>query len=820
VAGPTRRTKCLTLIWRKRTNFCLGVKARMPAETTRMATVKVAGLLCFLALHQPANAQPADNPVQDSAATRGASVPDMDSLEEILVTATKRKESLQKIPISVTVISGRDLEGRNAVNFDDYARGVPDLSFTDLGDGRERIAIRGVDSKIGQAVVGYYFGETPIPDSSSVSAEKVAFDPEIVDVNRVEVLRGPQGTVFGSGSMGGTIRIIPNDPDSTKYELAIRNILSDTEHANGPAEVVSGMLNIPLIEDRLALRMSTWASWDSGFIQRQVATPDSVAAHTASDTPLMFRPVASVPPGDVFGGRVALRFQVSDSLDLDASVYSDQQYYRGFQDITTGPQNPGNALVQNFLFDQQEQNRNRLTISNFKLSADVGVADLLTSLSYTRRLLSLEQEAAAALEYIGFSPAFSAAPIIEAGRDDAYFGEARLSSKTSGSSAWDKLQWLLGASYGYQKGWTDISFVVPGFSQAFESITGPVAGNNLFEENAIAWIRQSALFGELRFEPLDKLSLTAGARWYFYSRTDAQPESGLFSNSPNNSSIPEPYTAPTVRGAANGVVYRGAISWQQSLGLMYYAQASEGFRGPFGRFAIPNACAAEAVQLGANTAQGEVASDKLWNYEVGAKSNWLSDRLRVNVSLYRIDWSNVQQSIFLNCGFSLKENLGSVVNKGAEVEIEARITRVLSAGSSVGYVNSALQQDIVGIPGTEGQPLPDVPKTTGGAFLSYTLGDFGFWSGTARADYSYTGGSISTYAAGTSFAPDKGSLALLGAQLTLRRSNLEVSLFGRNILDRISRTALERDVSLEVPDRLRYAVNIPRTVGIGFAYRQ
>ena len=786
---------------------------------TKLA-VAASPVLSFVALLQPTNAQQGATPPEGLATPHRASLPDIDSLQEVLVTATKRKESLQRIPISVTAISGQELEDRNAVNFDDYARAIPDLSFTDLGDGRERIAIRGVDSKVGQAVVGYYFGETPIPDSSSVSAEKVAFDPEIVDINRVEVLRGPQGTVFGSGSMGGTIRLIPNEPDSTKDELSVRNILSSTQYANGPTEVMSGVLNTPLIQDRLALRMSTWASWDSGFIQRQAATPDSLAANTATGAPLVFQTVAKVPPGDVFGSRVALRFQVSESIALEASLYSDQQYYRGFQDITTGAQNPSDGLVQNFLFNQQERNRNRLTISNLELTADVGVADFLTSLSYTRRLLSLEQESAAALEYLGFSPMFSAAPITEEGRDDAYFAEARLSSKHTGSSTWNPVQWLFGASYGYQKGWTDISLVVPGFSQAFGSITGPVAGDSLYQEQGLTWIRQSAIFGELRYAPVERLNLTAGAREFYYSRTDAQPESGPFSNDPNASSIANPYAAPTARGTANGVVYRGAVSWQQSQGLMYYAQASEGFRGPFGRFALPSYCAADAARLGSTAEAGEVAPDKLWNYEIGAKTSWLDDRLRVNVSLYRIDWTNIQQSILLTCGFPLKENLGSVVNKGAEVEIEGRITRALSGGVAVGYVNSALQQNIFGIPGTQGQPLPDVPKTTGGAFLAYDLGAFGSWSGAARADYSYTGQSISTYAVGVPFTPDKGSLELLGAQLTFRRSNLEFSLFGRNLLNRITRTALERDVSLDVPDRLRYAVNLPRTLGISFSYRQ
>ena len=776
-------------------------------------------MLSCMALLQPANAQSVSDPTQSLAVPDSSSLQAVDSLQEILVTATKRKESLQRIPISVTAIAGQDLEDRNAVNFDDYARTVPDLSFTDLGNGRERIAIRGVDSKIGQAVVAYYFGETPIPDSSSVSAEKVAFDPEIVDINHVEVLRGPQGTVFGSGSMGGTIRIIPNKPDSTKDELSLKSILSTTRHANGPTEVISGVLNTPLIPDRLSLRISTWASWSSGFIQRQAATPESLAANTATGAPLVFQPAAIVPPGDVFGGRVALRFQAGDSVNLEASLYSDQQYYRGFQDITTGLQNPNDALVQNFLFNQQEPNRNRLTISNLELTADLGVADLLTSVSYTRRLLTLKQESAAALEYLGFTPMFSAAPITEAGSDDAYFAEARLSSKHSGSSPWDPVQWLVGAAYGYQKGWTDISLVVPGFSQAFGSIIGPVPGDSLFQQRGIAWIRQAAIFGELRFAPVERLNLTAGARWFYYSRTDAQPQSGPFSNNPGDSSIPNPYAAPTVKGTANGVVYRGAVSWQQSQSLMYYAQASEGFRGPFGRFALPSYCAAEAARLGSTTAGGEVAADELWNYEIGTKTSWLDDRLRVNAALYRINWTNIQQSIFLTCGYALKENLGSVVNKGAEVEVEGRITDTLSGGAAVGYVHSALQQDIFGIPGTQGEPLPDVPKTTAAAFMAYTLGAFGSWTAAARADYSYTGPSISTYAASPSFTPDKGSLSLLGAQLTFRKSKFELSLFGRNLLNQIARTALERDVSLDVPDRLRYAVNTPRTIGFSFSYR-
>ena len=777
----------------------------------RSATVLIATLCCVIA-PRPATSQ------EVATSPSNARSSDSDALQEIVVTATKREESIQKIPISITAITGQTLEAMSVQNFDDYARTIPNLSSTDLGDGRERVAIRGVDSTIGEAVVGYYFDETPIPESSSVSAEKVAFDPELIDVNRIEVLRGPQGTVFGSGSMGGTIRIIPNAPDVTQYEVSVKDQLSSTEHSNGLTETISGVVNIPLIPNTLAVRMASWGRWDSGFIERQSATPDSLAANNATGAPLVFQGDARVPDGSAFGGRIALRFQPSDAVALEGSIFSDEQNYRGFQDITTGAQNPNNALVQNFLFNYQEDNRNRLTISNLKLTADFGFADLLTSLSYSRRLLFLDEETAAALEYVGFSPAYNAAPITEEGRDDAYTAEVRLSSSRSGSHATDPIQWLFGAYFEYQKGWTVVPWIVPGFTQHFGDITGPVAGDNLYNTDSIGWVKQKAVFGEVDYSPVEKLKITVGSRWFDYSRTDSEPQNGLFAGI-NSAAPPDPYTYPTIRGTANSAVYKGVASWQQSQSLMFYAQASEGFRGPFGRAALPSLCAAQAEQLGAGIGQGEVGPDKLWNYEAGVKSDWLGSRLRVNLSVFRIDWTSIQQAIFLECGFNLNENLGSVRNDGGEVEIEGRVSNALSVGISGGYLHSALQQDIFGIPDTKGLSLPGVPATTVGAFLAYDFPAFSSWHGNARMDYSYTDHTLSTYSAGGSFSPDLGALSMLGARFSLVRDNVEVALFARNLLNDVETTALERDVSLDVPTRLRYSVNTPRTIGLSFSYR-
>jgi iron complex outermembrane recepter protein len=744
------------------------------------------------------------------------------SLEEIVVTATKRRESIQDVPMSITALTGDALEAKGATNFDDYARTVPGLSFMDTGVGRERIAIRGIDATVGSTVVGYYLDETPIPDASaqSLSAENVGFDPELIDIDRVEVLRGPQGTVFGAGSMGGTIRIIPKAPNTENIESSVKADISHIDGSNGPSETYSGMLNVPIVQDMLAIRLATWLREDQGFIERQIATPASHLANVEFGTPVDFLPVGKVPGSTAVGARFAVRYMATESVAVEASVFYDEQHYRGYQDITTGPQNPTNALVQNFLFNTAEQNRNRLIMTNLKLTGGFSAVDLVATISYTRRLQSDLQETAAALESQGFAPMYSAAPIgTESGRDDAATAEVRLSSSRTGGHETDRVQWLIGVYDSYQKGWLPAYWTVPGFTAAFGSLTGPIAGDNLYSQFFVDWIKQTAAFGEIDVSPIERLKLTAGARWFNLSRTDAEPEAGYFAGAPNLAMTPNPYTYPTIRGRADKPIYKGVASWQQSKDMLLYLQAAEGFRGGFGRYALPDVCAPQVQQLGFNPGQGEVAPDQLWNYEAGIKSDWINDRLRVNLDAYRIVWTNVQQALFLNCGSSLLANVGSVRNQGGELEIEGRLGDSLSLGSSIGYLHSALQQDIFGVPGTKGLPLPDVPQITGGAFAEYKLPTFRGWTATLRTDYTYTDHSLSHYAVGESFTPDLGSLSLLSARFAVRRDNFEAALYGRNLLNEVKRTYLENDVSFEVPDRLRYSVNTPLTVGIVLSYK-
>jgi iron complex outermembrane recepter protein len=175
--------------------------------------------------------------------------------------------------------------------------------------------------------------------------------------------------------------------------------------------------------------------------------------------------------------------------------------------------------------------------------------------------------------------------------------------------------------------------------------------------------------------------------------------------------------------------------------------------------------------------------------------------------------------LFLNCGSSLLANVGSVRNQGGELEIEGRPGESLSLGLSIGYLHSALQQNIFGVLGTKGLPLPDVPQITGGAFAEYRFPTIRGWTASLRGDYSYTDHSLSHYAVGESFTPDLEALSLLSARFAVRHDNFEAAVYGRNLLNDVQRTYLENDVSFAVPDRLRYSVNTPLTVGIALSYK-
>ena len=367
--------------------------------------------------------------------------------------------------------------------------------------------------------------------------------------------------------------------------------------------------------------------------------------------------------------------------------------------------------------------------------------------------------------------------------------------------------------YADQDGETDILWRPDGFSANLF----PVAGDNLFTAQFLNTVRQKAAFGELSYQFTEKLKISAGVRAFKIVRRDYYSQNGIFAGV-ETADQPNPYADPPAIGDASSAVYKLDADWQQSERLLLYAHIAEGFRGGFGRVPLSVTCEADLAQLGETLGPGVVKPDKLRNYEVGFKSNSADNRMRLNASAYLIDWKDIQNSVFLPCGFPLTKNLGGVRNIGGEVEFDVAVSNGITLGASAGYIDSSLQEDVYGIPNTKAKPLPDVPKFTTSAFASYEFKLSGNWSADARTDFSYTDGSLSAYTVGGSNTKDKGSLSLWDARLSLRHDHLKVALYVKNILNDVERTALERDVSLNVADRLRYSVNTPRTIGLSLGY--
>lgn len=266
---------------------------------------------------------------------RTAKSPNADQLQEIIVTAEKRSQNLQDVPASVSALSGEILQAMGAESFTDYARSIPGLTFTDAGGGRQTPAIRGINPSVGSGTVGYYIDETPI---AGIEGGGGIVQPTLVDINRIEVLRGPQGTLYGSSSIGGTIKLVPNAPNLSRVEGSVKGEGLVTQGADGAslggqAELV---LNVPIVEDLAAVRAALWYRDAGGFINRTWTNAGALGIATGPQV----GKVGNLPDEHTWGLRTTALFQPIEQLKVSAMIYLERQHFDGFTDITGGASNP------------------------------------------------------------------------------------------------------------------------------------------------------------------------------------------------------------------------------------------------------------------------------------------------------------------------------------------------------------------------------------------------------------------------------------------------------------------------------------------------
>jgi iron complex outermembrane receptor protein len=778
------------------------------AKNSRLSRLLLAGALAAVSSGQAFAQSAASSP--DSEAT---------SLQEIVVTAEKRESTVQQTPFSITAISGDQLQQRGLNSLEDVAIQTPGISMKQFAPGETEYEMRGLPSTGGSsATVGLYLNEIPMAAPANSFQGKAMIDPTLFDLQRVEVLRGPQGTLYGAGSMGGTIRIITAPPVFNSFQAASQTILSGT--ANGGFNWgQSAMVNLPLIDDKLALRLVGTDSYDDGWIDRIVVNPFPTGAGGTCGWVECTRgnvqgaPVVSrqndINWERLQGGRAALKYQPIDTLTFDMFFM--------YQGMHTGafPQVDASVGIDN-LDHYQPNNLDTPFVDTFRIwgltvNYDMGFARLTSASAawnHTSTWIGEDSEAGRVLVSTFFGdPTANTYQQLESDHTQQTSQELRLASEGNGS-----LQWLIGA---YFSNFESISRSYTANPEVAYLSVGGAAANPLgigFDQRNPYFIKQYAAFSEASYLFTPALKATVGLRYYKYTSELDSSTAGLFG--PTGNATPVIASDTT---SASGVNPKFNLSYEPSKDLTLYAQAAKGFRPGGVNYPPPaNLCPGKNVTY---------VPDYIWNYEAGEKARFADGRITVNADVYYIRLHNAQQLLTLPCSYVFTTNVGTGESYGPELEVSARITKQLSVSVSGTYttahivsVNSSLAGSTIGstenlVPGI---PLLNVPEYSFSEAVDYAVPLTEAVNLTARLNATTTGPSYDL----NYYVERLPSYTIVDARVGLTSSRWEGYLFARNLTNKIAELTVDTMAYFAATPSLDFpAVTTPRTIGVQLNYK-
>lgn len=655
-----------------------------------------------------------------------------DQIEVVRVTAQKRQEDPAKVAMSISAINGQQLQAQHANDFTDLTRLVPNISFTaasgngGAGPGTSNIEVRGISSSAGAATVGIYLGEVSLTVGNVYTMGSV--EPKFFDIDRIEVLRGPQATLYGASSMGGTIKFVPNEPDLKERELSTYAEASSTRggSANYSANVVA---NFPLVKDELALRLGVQAQRQGGFIN-QVDGAGNVLANN----------INKVDDQEV---RLALKWKPVRALTITPSLF--------YQKVDAKDISAFNIELPNYQAQKQvrEPSKDVLITPNVTVNWDLGKTDLTSSTSYFQRKFDRTQNGSAYNSYslstflTSTDDGGTAPPALidaVAGLPSAVYlnnqvrqisQEFRLVSRPydAAVSPWT---WLGGVYFSNQH--TNITendpifgvndtFAQFGFSTADPDILPGAFPNDFPNDNAFSGAfhyreRQSSVFGEANYYFTPTLHLTVGARYLRGSSTLDQ-KNGLYLAGAGNTG--------SSRLSSSAFTPKYAVTWEVDPAHTVYGSVAKGFRlGGSNVFVPPTTCGPDLQANGIDAGPPTYAPDSLWSYEVGSKSRFLNNRVTFNADVFYVKWKNIQQGVYLpTCAYTYNANAGDATSKGLEFELKAKPLSGLTLSASGGWVKAELSNDkglqngIVGA--VAGAPIQGVPKYNASVNAQYNF---------------------------------------------------------------------------------------------------
>ncbi len=764
---------------------------------------------------------------------------DDSTLEEVVVTSRKREENLRDIPVSVGVVDGATIDSLRVEDMEDITRILPGISFAShqngpAGQGQDNITIRGVSSTVGNPTVGVYLDEVPFVALTGYEGQA---EPRLVDIERVEVLRGPQGTLYGASSEGGTVRFVTPDPDTHDFSDRYKQDISYTKHGSVNYDT-QGVINIPVIDGVFGLRVSAEYGRDSGYIDNY-GLVGSLSLGNDTAGPLQRSGTNSDTNTAV---RIKGLWNVADNVTIIPAML--------YQRFAAGDNSTFIPAVG--MYDQFNvvtgSDRDALIAPSLTLKAGLGFADFTSITSYVGRNVNRFTDgtyfnSAAVAEFfldtVGTPPYTThefgndyvlgnlPSPVDFTDHFNTWTQEFRLSSPADQKF----IHWVGGVYLADQEVRHLDSEPINGITADFQSIYGypinsdPILNPSLgtatpnpnFWTHDIVWqvldhndTQQVAVFGQVDIDILPTLHLGLGDRYVKATETFAETGFGFFEfgNAGTDGSI---YSQKATFSTSTPKL---TLTYDLASQSTIYVSAGKGFR--LGGATTPNtnvACVQGLDELGDKSAPMTYGPDHLWSYEFGTKSLLFQKTLSVNADVYYIDWTAIQQSIVIPiCGGQFNANVGDAKAFGAELEIRYKPPVVpglivsANLGGEHAYITSTLNAATAGV----GQDVLYTPKYTAALLADYGFPITSSLNGFIRGDYEYTGQSYGSFQVGTPQYINPGyDVVNMNAGVSLGK--YEVSLYAKNLFD--DRTILQ---SPQINSVIQGYSLRPQTIGLSF----
>jgi iron complex outermembrane receptor protein len=714
------------------------------------------------------------------------------ALQEIVVSATRLgEESVQKIPMAISVISPAALDNKGLSGISDFVGQLPSVNMQSVSPGENVIDMRGlVTSEVNptnaqqRSLVALYL------DDASIGQEGFNPDLHVYDLERIEVIRGPQGTLYGAGSMAGTIRLITKKPDPTTFLGDADVSVSQTEHG-GTNTSERAMINLPLIDNRLAARLVLFRSDDSGYIDNvELNKHDANPAYATQE-------------------RLAIRWLPQDTLTVDASAT--------FARLNAQGRNTVFPALGAYTYESltPEPLSDYFKLYNVTADWDVSFAHLISSTSYTQREIA-EYESFEALDEHLLTPGTR----LQAINDNAnsihkFQEELRLVSRPD-----QALRWITGAYFERDSQFYPQNLVSPGFDSTFgaeigdptfnsQTAYGTPAPNTPFYGTINLVERQFALFGEATYPILPKLDLTLGARYFNF-----KDDFNLFFTGIAGAIAPGAPDTGNGEQKSTGVNPRGVLSFKITDQVMVYGEAARGFRyGGVNEPAPVNFCATQLAALGLKESPEAFGPDHLWSYTLGEKGTFADGRLVMNVDGFYIDWTDAQTIHNLTCGYNYTENAGKIKSQGIELESKVRATSALILGLSGSFTDAVANGPIPNLGAVDGDRAPYFPRTIITASGEYTV-PLPQGKIVISADYTYRSNEFTDFSPAAFDYLEIPSSVLLNGSIGYVTNQWSVALYGTNLTSNhlVSLNDVNTNGQYQ-PGNLEYWGR-PRTIGV------